>query len=331
MTAATAQADRIGRAQQLLLLKSVLLIGLLLAFYAFLWRAQGYLEGFFGTVGLAITVVAIAANVSHDAVHSAFSRTKSVNELALFTLDVFGVNGALWRIRHLQHHRFPNLVAVDPDLDTGDVIRLQPSAPYRRFHRFQGAYAWIVYALSMLKLQLFDDLQFIGRGEVGARRFEGRRARLALRSVIGKTLFVGWAIVLPLSVHSATDVILAFLLGWAIVGLSISALFQVAHCVDLAGFTSAWPAPLSEQRRLQIEHTANFRVSNTVIRWFAGGLDRQIEHHLTPSVPHLLLYRDERLSTEEAGLLRAREFPSLWAALRAHYAFLARLGKQVVT
>jgi fatty acid desaturase len=76
----------------------------------------------------------------------------------------------------------------------------------------------------------------------------------------------------------------------AIVGISLSLVFQLAHCVEEAEF----PLPNAESGRIdngwavhQVESTVNFARDNRLLCWLLGGLNFQIEHHLFPRICHV--------------------------------------------
>ena len=82
----------------------------------------------------------------------------------------------------------------------------------------------------------------------------------------------------------------------AYVGLSMvtsvvmATTFQLAHCVEEAGF--ATPAELIASKRVwavhEVETTVDFCPRNKLLTWMLGGLNYQIEHHLFPRIPHTL-------------------------------------------
>ena len=66
--------------------------------------------------------------------------------------------------------------------------------------------------------------------------------------------------------------------------------FSLAHMSEEASF----PEPASETMRLeeewmehQIRTTVNFAQKNTILSWYVGGLNFQIEHHLFPKISHV--------------------------------------------
>ena len=76
----------------------------------------------------------------------------------------------------------------------------------------------------------------------------------------------------------------------AMMGVAMSIVFQLAHCVGEAEF----PIPDPETVRLedswavhQVATTVNFARDSRPLSWWLGGLNFQIEHHLFPQICHV--------------------------------------------
>jgi linoleoyl-CoA desaturase len=274
---------------------------------------------------LPFALIGLAMHAGHNAVHGAFAHGRRANDIGLYAIDWTGVNGRLWQLRHLEHHKYPNHPQFDPDLDGGGVLDLGPSRPNRWRGLAQACYCLVAYALVVFKLHVNDDVRFIVGGRIGSRELSGReRAGLALRSVIGKTVFVGWALVLPLAILPTGLALAAFAYNYAAMGLILSLIFQVAHCNTRVEHETPLPARGGDFFRIQTCATANFRVRSKLVSWYLAGLNLQIEHHLHPSVPHPLL-RNKREAIRRAcdgKQGRYIEYASYLHAFRDHLKFL---------
>lgn len=320
--------DEIHRARSTLYLKGFVIGIVFVSLYVGLLSSNNIFLSSALIVAFALTSVAAAINVGHDAVHGSLSREANVNNFFLWVLDCFGINGALWRYRHIQHHRYPNLSLVDPDLETGGLIRFDRSSPVWTIHRYQHFYAWFLYLFGNLKLQFWDEFVFLGRGRVGFADIRAVRRALIFRSLAGKAILMAWAIAIPSIFHSLSDVLLAFFVAQAIIGVTTTLLFQLAHSVEHAH----WALPDGhggDQSIDQISNTANFRTSNRFLGAFVGGLDHQIEHHLFPGLPHtaLKLAAERRGSQCSPAEAPGYTYPSIWSALLSHGYFLRAMGK----
>ena len=107
------------RAGWLLLIKAVILVSLVVGSYtAALVIGEGWILIPLGVV-FAVSALLLAINVGHDASHDAVFCSPILNlilQRACFLLT--GINGYLWRMRHLNsHHLFPNVNGSDTDID----------------------------------------------------------------------------------------------------------------------------------------------------------------------------------------------------------------------
>lgn len=97
--------------------------------YITLWKLSldGHLHNGVG-VAIAAFIAYLAFTPSHDCMHRAFSRVSWVNELALrlstFVAVPFG-SGKLFRVMHMQHHRFAN-DDKDPDHALSSQLKFLP-------------------------------------------------------------------------------------------------------------------------------------------------------------------------------------------------------------
>lgn len=280
------------------------------------------------TVALAILNYAIVACIGHDAVHGVFSRSKPVNEVALLALDFSGVNGLLWRGRHMEHHRETNDIVRDPDIRGMPWMRMTPYDRWMAHHRLQAIYIPLIYALTILKVQVFDEVGFIRNAP------KRKRMGLLARSLIGKTVFVTWSMAIPIVVHGS-GAIPFVILGYCTLSMIVSVIFQVAHNVPGVTHvqTSLAGAGREHWLRHQIGATTNFRVG-PLTDFFVGGLDRQIEHHLFPHLPHTQLPIKEVATREMCKKLMVeyKNERSLGGAFWSHLRYLHLLGnnRQVI-
>jgi linoleoyl-CoA desaturase len=121
----------------------------------------------------------------------------------------------------------------------------------------------------------------------------------------------------------------------SVLGLVLSLVFQLAHCVQETKFSQSTTAeslfPLGWEAH-QIEATANFACQCRWLTWFVGGLNHQIEHHLFPGISHIhypgLAPLVEEICRRHGVQYSVNE--SLWGALGSHYLFLRRLGQEEV-
>ncbi len=302
----------------------------------FLWLAASYLLLVFAAetawqalplaVSLGLAVAGIGFNVMHDGSHGSYSPRPAVNRLMARALDLLGGSSFVWQRKHnVLHHTWPNVEGVDDDIDTGSLARLSPGQPRRLYHRFQHLYMWPLYCCLAVKWQLHDDFATVVRGRMSGRPFPRPRGSELLVFVGGKLAFFGLAFGLPLLLHPVWSVVGTYLLVSAVVGLTLSVVFQLAHCVPEAETgpdLGSWAAR-------QVQSSVDFARDSRLLNWYVGGLNLQIEHHLFPQVSHLHYAGMAPLveaTCQEYGV-RYTAHPTLRSAIAAHFRQLRALGR----
>lgn len=302
---------------------------LLLLFSATWWLALPL------AVSLGLAVAAVGFNVQHDGGHRAYSNRPWVNKLMAVTLDLLGGSSYVWACKHNSvHHTYTNVTGHDDDINIGWLGRLSPHQKRRSFHRVQHFYLWVLYGLLPIKWVLFDDFRNVLIGRIGGHRFARPKGWELVIFLGGKAVFLTLAFVLPLLIYSVWTVLLFYFLTSFVQGVALSVVFQMAHCVEEAGF----PLPQLESNRLdsawaahQVETTVDFARTNWLLSWFVGGLNFQIEHHLFPQICHVhypALSRVVEETCREFGL-RYAAHKSFRAGLASHFRWLRRMGAAV--
>lgn len=284
-------------------------------------------------VVMVAAVTAVATSIMHDANHGAFSRSRRVNRLMGYSLDLLGGSSWMWRHRHnIQHHASTNVVGLDKDIDQAPFARLAPQQAWRRWHRYQHLYLWPVYGLLALRW-LVGDLITLARDSDGSPPPHPGRRRAVSIVILGKLVHLGWAVVIPLALHPWWAVVGFYLaISWS-VGFLAALIFQLAHCVEEAEFVSPEADYRGRHFQLhQLRTTLDVRCPvpglRHVVRFMMGGLDHQIEHHLAPGLPHTVYpVLAERLASACATHeLPYRSHRSVTAALRSHVRWLRLMG-----
>ena len=328
------QDDIRRRAARRLYLKAPPAIGLLAVAWILLLFAQPH--GL--TAGLCIVALAAGATltafcVQHDANHGAYFTSRRSNHLVGWTSDcLLGFSSYAWRVKHnVAHHTYTNVDGHDADIDQGPYLRLAPTQPPRRHYRFQHLYIWPLYSLMGLRWQIAGDLSSLCAGSIGKSTLRFPRGWALVGIVGGKALFIAWALVIPAFVYPWWMVATVYLAISMATSLVMAVTFQLAHCVEEAGFSTA--AELASTPRLwavhEVESTVDFCPANKLLTWTLGGLNYQIEHHLFPRLPHTLypaIAPVVRQACRRHGI-RYTVQPTLRAALRSHLRHLRQLGR----
>jgi linoleoyl-CoA desaturase len=248
-------------------------------------------------------------------------------------MDLIGGSSYVWRIKHnIIHHTFTNISGVDEDINLYPWGRLAPDQPRLKMHRLQPFYIWPLYGMLGIKWH-FDDMLTLITGKMNGEKVRRPNASEAAGMLIGKALFFGWAIALPIMLnHAWWAVLLMYFWVEFVMGVVMSITFQLAHCVEEAQF---FPTPKSPEEghfhswaRHQIETTIDFAPRNFFLTWYMGGLNFQIEHHLFPRISHIhypKLAPIVKQVSEEFGV-RYTAHRTFSRALTSHVRWLHRMG-----
>ena len=123
--------------------------------------------------------------------------------------------------------------------------------------------------------------------------------------------------------------VLGFVLMHAVVGLVSALVLLPSHCMTWAAYPEAPIRDRSAWVRHQLAVTLDFAPRSRVANWFLGGFNTNAFHHLFPYVCHVH-YRPltEILAATAAEHGVPYRSLSLGAAIRSHFAFLARMGRR---
>ena len=304
----------------------------LLVFFAGAWWSALPLA-----ISLGLSMAAVGFNIQHDGGHQAYSRRPWVNRLMARTLDLLGGSSYFWARKHNTiHHSYANITGHDDDIDLGFLGRLSPHQKRLRFHRFQHLYLWVLYGFLPTKWQVYDDFRDLVTGRVCGNRFARPKGWDLVVFLGGKALFFSLALAVPLLMHPVWAVLPLYLVVSFVQGVTLSVVFQLAHCVEEAAF----PLPRQDTGRMetawavhQVQATVDFARGNRLLSWFIGGLNFQIEHHLFPRICHVHYAAIAPLveqTCREFGLGYVAHQTFL-AGVGSHFRWLRRMGMSSTT
>ena len=244
------------------------------------WLAASWATFVFTTTGLPATMMLAASaglamagigfNIQHDGSHRSLSRRRWMNRIAAASLDLLGGSSYIWHWKHnVLHHSSPNVSGVDEDIDLGGLGRLSPLQEWRPLYRYQHVYLWFAYAFLPFKWHWYDDFAAFLRGRVGAQNIPRSRGAV-VGLLIGKSVFVTWALLLPLLFQPAGRVLLFYVTCCCVLGLTLSSVFQMAHCVP-----EGFDPPVNDAQRPswaahQVASTVNFAGCQPPARMVCG-------------------------------------------------------------
>jgi linoleoyl-CoA desaturase len=281
-------------------------------------------------LGLALAVAAF--NIQHDGGHGAYSDHRWVNKLASLTLDLLGGSSYMWARKHNTiHHSYTNVTGHDDDINLGLLGRLSPHQKRLKFHRVQHFYMWVLYGFLPVKWHLYDDFHDVIVGRTAGHRFPRPRGWDLVTFIGGKALFFSLAFGIPMLLHPWWCVLALYGIASMVQGITLSVVFQMAHCVEQAAF----PQPVTGTSRIenswavhQVDTTVDFAPRSRLLAWLVGGLNFQIEHHLFPQICHVHYPALSKLVQEtcrEFGI-RYKAYETFLAGIASHYRWLRRMG-----
>lgn len=327
------EPGRARRAQLRMYVKSaVMVVWLIASWVALVFVAATWWQAGLLALSLGLALAGVAFNITHDANHGSYSPHRRLNRVMSWSMDLIGASSHVWRIKHnTAHHTFTNISGADSDIDSMPFARFAPDQPWRRFHRFQHVYMWLLYGLFAIKWHTVGDFGYLREGRIGDVPVRWPRG-VGLVAFWGfKALFVAWAIVVPLLLHPAWQVLIVFLATSFVLAVTLAVTFQLAHCLEEADFATieemAADGP-AEWARHQIETTVDFAPRNRLLTWYLGGLNFQVEHHLFSRVCHTHYPAMAVVVREVCARhgVRLRSHPALWPALASHARWLREMG-----
>jgi linoleoyl-CoA desaturase len=305
------------------------------------WAAGSYALLVFGDVAawqrvllaasLGFAMAGIGFGVMHDANHGSYAQGRLGNRIIGFTLDLIGGSSYLWRHKHnVLHHTYTNVTGLDTDLGGNALLRFAPDQPHRPIMRFQHLYVWALYAIYPVGWWFVDDFHRLVTGRIGGNAIPRPGARELAALFLGKALFFGWAVILPIAVHPTWLVLPLAAIAVATLGVTLALTFQLAHCVGEADFhDGARALPVRDWAAHQVTTTVDFARGNPLLSWYLGGLNFQVEHHLFPKICHVHYAALSRIVEETCAAhgVRYTAQPTLRAAIRSNVRWLRELGR----
>lgn len=291
---------------------------------------------FASMVVMGLGLAGIGLSVMHDANHGAYSQKTWLNNVFGYSLNLVGANAFNWKIQHnVLHHSFTNVHEHDEDISPRGVLRLCPSTPWKKIHRFQFVYAWFLYGLMTIAWLGYKDFYRLVKYQQDGLA-KKQRANVTLEWIIlivTKLAYIGYIFVVPLVFTSFAwwQILLGVVIMHYVAGFVLAIIFQPAHVVEGTEF----PVP-DDNHSLetnwavhQLRTTTNFGNRSRWFSWYVGGLNFQIEHHLFPNVCHVHYRKISPIvqrTASEFGL-PYKTFNTFIGALKGHTSLLKRLGR----
>ena len=261
-----------------------------------LWLGPGPVTFVAGVAFLWLHKQLQATEIGHTVLHGAFNRIEGAERYRSAGFDwKVPIDEPSWMAGHNgKHHGLTNVQGSDPDVDFGHA-RLTEYTPHRFIHYFQVPLTLLtfpVFGLSMnahftglvdLYVRSPDQpLHFVDDRSEASRRLARRRFFRKAIPYYGKELGL-WPL---LAGPRFFRVLLGNLLTEAMRDVYTAA---TIYCGHIGGEVASFPVgtrPHSKGERyaMQVAAANDFTVP-WAVSVLCGGLDRQIEHHLFPTLP----------------------------------------------
>ncbi len=283
---------------------------------------------------LGLFTAGVGFNVSHDAIHGAYSHRPWVNALLGQTFALMGASVFTWKTAHnVIHHSYTNIPEADGDLDAVRLLRFYKRKAPDSLQRYQHWYAFGLYSLTSLVWVFFKDYAHVGRRKHLI--YEKPKPPIYEYFILGgsKAAYYFTFLVLPMLITPFTwwQVLIGFLAMHLACGFFLALTFQLGHLVEGPEFPHLPSTGVMPDTRIvhQLKTTANFATEGFVSNWLFGGLNFQIEHHLFPKICHVHYKRLApivRATAKEYGL-PYHEYRTMLSATLSHLRYLKEAGR----
>ncbi|WP_108801869.1 acyl-CoA desaturase [Aquimarina sp. Aq107] len=327
------QIDKTGNRK--MVFKIAMYFSLVFLFYFLMLISSDLVAFFVFYIGLGISVLLNAFNVSHDAAHGVAVKSKFWNKL-LFQLsfNLQGNNAYVWGKNHNEsHHLYTNIEGSDIDVLNNPLVRMTTEQSLQWYHRFQYLYVPFLYLFYSLNWFLFREFLMIFNRS-------SRTIKIMIptweivKLVFFKIAYITYMIIIPGIVlpFAWKYILVAFLLNHFLVSILFTGVLGVSHLSDYV----VHPQPDSEGKismswpKLQMCTSVDYNVNSNFLNWTLGGFNAHALHHLLPNICHIHYIKLLPIFREVAkkyGIIYMEM--SYSQALRSHFRFLKKMGTQL--
>ena len=289
------------------------------------------------TIVTGIGMAGVGMNVMHDGNHGSYSSKKWINKVMGASIYILAGNVYNWKVQHnVLHHTYTNIPGHDEDLDAGRIIRFSEHAEWNKMHKFQHFYSIFLYGLLTINWAITTDFKQMRRylkRKLSYGKFPNPAKEWSVL-IITKLIYITVWIVIPLFFVELAwwKVLLGFFVMHYTAGLILSMVFQLAHIVedadtilpdDMGTIKNTWAIH-------QLFTTTNFSTKNSIVNWFTGGLNHQVEHHIFPNISHIHYTNIAKIVRETATEfnLPYYEYKTTRKAIISHFKHLKALGQK---
>ena len=321
-----------------LYIKTITLVGAAITIYtSLLFFKMNALPALLLCALLGYVFACIGFAVMHDANHGSYSTKTWLNDALGLTANALGASSFFWKQKHnIIHHTYTNVDGIDDDIAKSPIIRQCGTQKWVPAHKIQHLYLLPIYALSSIFWLFFMDFtKYFSR-----KIYTTAAWKLAPKNHIifwvTKACYLTFYMIIPAMVWGVGPWLLGFFILHAVMGVTLSVVFQLAHVVENTEFENV---ALDETKHIEtawaeheIRTTANFAMGSKTVSWFVGGLNYQIEHHLFPRVSHVHYPAISKIVMAKCAEynLPYNKYDTMMQAIASHFRIMKTLGKSAV-
>ncbi|OFZ16693.1 MAG: hypothetical protein A3D92_03520 [Bacteroidetes bacterium RIFCSPHIGHO2_02_FULL_44_7] len=233
----------------------------------------------------------LAFNIVHDAGHYALFQHKKHNELAMLTLDLFGISSFIWQTNHNLHHYTPNVLNHDSLVDDFKLGKIVPNGPWHPIFRYQVFYIPILSLFYSFSLVLVSDFIKFPQILKRANMTDSLRFKRIFQFILTKILGITISLIIPaiLLQLSFGEALLFFLMTHLGPGIMVGFFVAPSHFNTHVKYpeVSAEMTLNGSWSAHQLDTTEDFEVNNPVFNFILGGFNHHVAHHLFPEICHI--------------------------------------------
>lgn len=284
---------------------------------------------------LGFTLASVGFSVMHDANHGSYSTKPWLNDFLGLSLNAMGASSYFWKQKHnIIHHTYTNVDGIDDDIAKSPIIRQCESQKWVPAHKVQYLYLLPVYSLSTIFWIFIMDFKKYFSHKIYTTDAWKMNTKNHIIFWATKIFYLFAYVALPIYVWGFLPWFAGYMALNAVMGLTLSIVFQLAHVVENTEFEHV---PLDETKHIetawaehQVKTTANFAMGNKIVSWFVGGLNFQIEHHLFPKVSHIHYPAISKIVMQKCKEfnLPYNKYDTMTEAVASHFRVMKYLGKK---
>ena len=258
-------------------------------FYSLILWAKHPLQIFVSYILFGFSALLLAFNFAHDLSHNAVFKRKKLNNLfytIIYTL--VGAHAEAWKCRHVHsHHYAPNVKDYDADLQITSLIRVEPSAQRKWFHRFQHIYAPVAYSSYSLYWVFIKDF-YIYIEDIFK---ESLSLTYHLSFWLQKSIYLTYLLIIPILVSqvSVSMILLAFLVMHLCQSVFLLFTFFITHHVGSTVYFETDERGYIQTSWVnnQLQSSNDFYPFSELANFIFGGFNNHMAHHLFPHINHI--------------------------------------------